>query len=156
MQFICSLVVVEDIKKSRELYEGILNQKVIADYVQNVAFEGGFALHEQAHFKTLIGNQEVLKKSNSFELYFDEENVDESFKKIKAAGFAFVHEVIEQPWRQKVFRFYDYDQNIVEIGEPMPHVAYRLHIEGKPIDEICRTTYMDAQMVTAAIEKYSL
>ena len=69
--------------------------------------------------------------------------------------FEFVHEIIEQPWRQKVFRFYNCDKNIVEVGEPMPHVAYRLHLEDKPIEEICATTYMTQDKVSDAIEKYS-
>lgn len=155
MKFVCCLVAVEDIKKARELYEEILSQTVIADYGQNVAFEGGFALHKKAHFKTLIGERDVHRKSNSFELYFEEENVEAIFDIIKKHGFEFVHEVIEQPWRQKVFRFYDYDKNIVEIGEPMPHVAYRLHLENMPIEEICAITYLAQIKVSEAIEKYS-
>jgi hypothetical protein len=128
---------------------------VIADYGQNVAFEGGFALHEEKHFKTLIGNKDVTKSCNSFELYFEEEDMGAISDTIKEHGFEFVHEMVEQPWRQRVLRFYDYDQNIVEIGEPMPHVAYRLHLEGKPLEEICKITYLTPEMVRGAIEKYS-
>ena len=155
MQFVCSLVVVEDIKKSRVLYENILGQTVVADFGQNLAFAGGFALHEEKHFKTLIGNKDVRKNGNSFELYFEEENMEEISETIKERGFEFVHEIIEQPWRQRVLRFYDYDKNIVEIGEPMPHVAYRLHLEDKPLEKICKITYLTPEMVSGAIEKYS-
>ena len=154
MQFVSSLVVVENIEKTRELYEGVLSQTVIADYGQNVTFEGGFALHEKEHFKTLIGNEDVQKKSNSFELYFEEENIKAIFDTIKKHGFEFVHEIIEQPWWQRVFRFYDYDKNIVEIGEPLPRVAYRLHMENMPIEEICAITYLSPKMVNEAIKKY--
>jgi catechol 2,3-dioxygenase-like lactoylglutathione lyase family enzyme len=155
MKFVCSLIVVDDINKSRELYEGILAQQVIADYGRNVAFEGGFALHERAHFESLIGGSKAQKRSNNFELYFEEENIDAVYEKINSHGFELVHKVIEQPWRQKVFRFYDYDKNIVEIGEPMPHVAYRLHVEGAPIEQICAVTYLPQDIVVEAIEKYS-
>ena len=155
MKFVCSLVVVQDIKKSRVLFETILGQTVVADYGQNVAFEGGFALHEETHYKTLIGDMPVLKKSNSFELYFEEEDMEAVFNAIKKSGFEFVHEIIEQPWQQKVMRFYDYDSNIIEIGEPMPHVAYRLHCDNIPIKQICKITYLDERTVEESIAKYS-
>ncbi|WP_083189975.1 hypothetical protein [Orenia metallireducens] len=35
--------------------------------------------------------------------------------------------MIEQPWHQKVFRIYDYDKHIVEIGESMEAVVIRYH-----------------------------
>jgi uncharacterized membrane protein (UPF0127 family) len=31
----------------------------------------------------------------------------------------FIHELREQPWKQKIIRIYDPDNNILEIGEPM-------------------------------------
>lgn len=72
---------------------------VVVDYGQNVAFEGGFALHEKAHFKTLIDERDVRKKNNSFELYFEEENVTAVFDTITKHEFELVRGVIEQPWR---------------------------------------------------------
>jgi hypothetical protein len=39
MKYICSLIVVKDVTKSRYLYESILGQKVMTDYGENVAFE---------------------------------------------------------------------------------------------------------------------
>jgi len=70
MKYICSLIVVDDVKKSRYLYETILGCKVISDFGENVAFEGSFAIHQKDHFMKLISNNPVLKKSNSSELYF--------------------------------------------------------------------------------------
>jgi hypothetical protein len=30
-----------------------------------------------------------------------------------------IHPILQQAWGQRVFRFYDPDRHIVEIGEPM-------------------------------------
>ncbi len=40
MKYICPLIVVEDVNRSRFLYEKILRQKVKADYGENVVIEG--------------------------------------------------------------------------------------------------------------------
>ena len=155
MKFICPLVVVDDINKSRHLYESILEQTVKMDFGENVTFEGDFAIHQLKHFQRLISNKEIIKKSNSFELYFEHDDLQDMADKIKKMGFEFVHEIIEQPWRQQVFRFYDYDKNLIEIGESMEHVAYRLSQQNHSIDEICKITYLDKDTVEKAIKEYS-
>lgn len=51
MRFTCSLITVEDINRSREFYEKLLQQKVNYDFDENIVFEGGFALHLKSHFQ---------------------------------------------------------------------------------------------------------
>jgi len=31
----------------------------------------------------------------------------------------FIHEIVEQPWGQKVMRFYDPDYHMIEVGAPI-------------------------------------
>jgi catechol 2,3-dioxygenase-like lactoylglutathione lyase family enzyme len=119
MKFICPLIAVKDIKTSREFYEKLLDQKVKFDFGENITFEGDFAIHLMSHFSNLIDNQEIKCGGNNFELYFEYDDVDKIVLKLKSASVVFVHEVREQPWRQKVVRFYDPDLNIIEIGESM-------------------------------------
>lgn len=155
MNFICSLIVVEDVKKSRELYETLLSQKVITDFGENVAFEGGFAIHQKAHFAALIDGKTIARKSNNFELYFEDDDLERIQERLKKNGFEFVHEIREQPWKQQVMRFYDYDAHIIEIGEKMGHVAFRLFKDGVAKEEIAKVTYLSQTMIDAAIEHYS-
>jgi len=125
MKYICPLIVVEDINRSRLLYEKILKQKIKVDHGENVVFEGDFALHQKSHFQSLINDYPVISHSNSFELYFEEENLEEIEKILEEHNFEFIHRIKEQPWKQKVLRFYDYDKNIIEIGEPMKNFLIR-------------------------------
>lgn len=155
MKYICSLIVVSDIKRSRYLYETILEQKVKDDFGENVSFHGGFAIHEKTHFQKLLNNNLVISKSNSSELYFEEEKIEKIVAKIKKENLEFVHEIIEQPWKQKVVRFYDYDKNLIEIGEPLEYTAYRLYQQDYAIDEICRITYLNETSVKSALKQYS-
>lgn len=154
MKFICPLIVVEDIQKSRFLYEKILGQTVKVDFGENITFNGDFAIHQKDHFESLI-NKSVISKSNNFELYFEDDDLETIVDTLKGHNFEFVHEIVEQPWKQKVVRFYDYDKNIIEIGEHLEHVAYRLYKEKTPIEEICKITYLPKEIVLNSIEEYS-
>ena len=45
LKFICPLIVVEDIERSRAFYEQLLGQRVMFDFGQDVQFEGDFSIH---------------------------------------------------------------------------------------------------------------
>lgn len=153
MKFMASLIVVDDVKKSRELYEGVLEQKVVADYGENITFEGGYAIHEREHFEALI-NKKSTKMSNSFEIYFEHNDLEPVESKLKELGIEFVHGIIEQPWRQRCMRFYDFDKNLIEIGEGLDYTAYRLDKEGMSLEDIAKTVYMGIEGVKESILKY--
>lgn len=125
MRFVSSLIVVKDVKAARSFYEGLLGQKVKNDFGDSVEFEGGFAIGSEELFIRLVvkpGNK-ILKRSHNFELYFESDNVESWLKKLKDHNVEFLHEIMEQPWRQRVMRFYDPDGHIIEVGEPMENIA---------------------------------
>jgi len=152
MKFICSLITVTDIQRSREFYENLLNQKVKYDFGENVTFEGNFAIHLRSHFQHLIDNKEIKTCCNNFELYFEYDNIEQIVEKLKDYGVTFIHNIREQPWRQKVVRLYDPDENIIEIGESMEFLSYRLHMNGLTIDEISKMINMPEGFVRESIK----
>ena len=153
MKFICSLVTVEDINVSKEFYEKVLQQKVKYDFGENITFDGGFAIHAKSHFSKLIDGKDIHKESNSFELYFEYDDVEVFAKELKDRNMEFVHDVREQPWRQNVVRFYDPDKNIIEVGESMEFLSFRLSNEGKTIEEISKITSMPAHFIIESIKQ---
>ncbi len=155
MKYICPLIVVSDIKTSREFYENVLAQKVKYDFGENVEFEGDFSIHLEEHYKNLLGNEnaEIIKKANNFELYFETDEIDNVFCKLKDKGMKFIHEIKEQPWGQRVTRFYDPDYHIVEVGESMESVVLRYHLAGMSEDDITKRTSMPKEFVKKAVSK---
>ena len=138
---------------SRNFYENILEQTVVSDYGRNVSFEG-FAIHLRPHFKMLIDNKEVAAGGNNFELYFEYDDVEQICEKLKAENVEFVHELREQPWKQLVVRFYDPDKNIVEIGESMEHLVFRLYQQNYSADEISKKTGLDKAFIEKTIKLF--
>ncbi len=154
MKYICALITVNEIKRSRDFYENVLDQKVKTDYGENVTFQGDFAIHLKSHYQKLIDNVDIKTQSNNFELYFEHDDIEQLVERLNTYGVTYVHALREQPWRQMVVRFYDPDEHIIEVGESMEHLTYRLHAEGMSIDKIIRTTYMSEHFVTESIKKY--
>lgn len=148
------MLIVEDIQRSRVFYETILGQKVIFDYGENITFEGSFSLHLKSHYEKIIGQQVAAGKHN-FELYFENDDMDQTASRIATAGIEMVHPLKEQPWRQKVLRCYDPDRHIVEIGESLQHLSFRLFQEGKAPDEIGKIISMPESFVLTAIKAHT-
>lgn len=136
MKYICPLVTVSDITVARIFYEKVLNQVVKYDFGENVTYHGDFAIHLKSHFADLIDGKEIKTKANNFELYFEEDELDQLVERLERHDVEFVHELREQPWKQRVIRFYDPDKNIIEVGESLESVCKRLSRQGNSKDEI--------------------
>lgn len=153
MKFISSLITVEDISRSRNFYENVLNLNVLHDFGENVTYEGDFAIHLNSHFQSLIKNN-IQKGKNNFELYFEFDKVDELVDKLKSNDVEFLHDIIEQPWKQKVVRFYDPDYNLIEVGESLDYLCYRLECENKSVKDISKLTSMPEEYIIEALTRY--
>ncbi len=154
VKFICPLLVVADMQRARRFYETVLGLNVIVDFGENITFEGNFALHQQTHFQSLIDGKEIKSGGNDFELYFEYDDMDDINIHLNNNQVELVHPMREQPWRQRVVRFYDPDRHIIEIGESMEFLCYRLHREALSSEVISQTTMMPEPFVKAGIEKY--
>ncbi|MDD4236668.1 MAG: VOC family protein [Bacteroidales bacterium] len=154
MKYVCPLITVSDMKLARDFYETLLGQKVKYDFGESVTFHGDFAIHLQTHYKNLIDNREIKSGGNNFELYFESDTIELIVENLKKSKIIFVHELREQPWRQKVVRFYDLDKNIIEVGETLEHLSFRLRKEGLSFEQISEITNMPIDFVIDSIEKY--
>lgn len=150
MKFMCPLIVVNDISVSRSFYEKVLNQKVILDFGANITFEGNFALQSKETWIDFIEktDKDIKQNSNNFELYFEEENIDDFIERLKSyTDLQYVHGVKEFPWGQRVIRFYDPDMHIIEIGESMVSVVKRFSNQGLSVEEIAKRTQHPVEFV---------
>ena len=147
MKFAGTVVAVSDMEKAKDFYINLMGLKVEMDLGRYVAFEGGFSMHSD--YPELVGvNLKVMKESNSFELYFEVLDIDELRVKIDDAGGAdFIHDIREEPWKQKVMRLYDPDRHIVEIAENMGVTAKRLLSQGLTMDQVSEQTMFPKEVL---------
>ena len=154
IRYVCPLITVKDIEKSKEFYENILKQEIELDLGENVAFKGGFAIHDMEHFQNLTGKPLPIASSKDFmELYFELNEIEELESKLESLNAEFVHKIREQPWGQRVMRFYDPDKYIIEVGEPLEFVVKRFAAQGFSLEEISEKSSMPVEFVKMVLDQ---
>lgn len=132
------LLVVTDIDKSVEFYKNVLGLHKIMDFGANVTLTGGLCLQSKESFKEFIDNKNIIFGSNSFEVYFEEDDFDSFAQKLETLDIKYVHGIKEHSWGQRVVRFYDPDMHIIEVGENMKTVCKRFLDSGMTPEQVAK------------------
>ncbi len=146
---------VDNVEKSKTFYTEILGQKIEMDFGRCVGFIGGFSIWKRSYAYKMMGLKEEGNSANKkgAELYFEIEDLDTLFAKLKSENIKVVHDIIEQPWAQRCFRIYDPDSHIIEFAEPMTVVIERLYNEGLTHNQIVKKSLMPVGIVLDIIGK---
>jgi catechol 2,3-dioxygenase-like lactoylglutathione lyase family enzyme len=123
MRFLNPIPFVEDIRAATAFYRDILGLTVEQDHGNFVLFEGHFAIHDGAALAKTVWGTDTIPVPGPFGrrnllLYFEEPDIEACFSRLKDR-VTLIHGLREQPWGQRVFRFYDLDEHVVEVGEPI-------------------------------------
>ena len=119
------LIVVKDIKKAERYYHDLFGLDMLVDNDGNMILSGGLVLQEEKYWCNFIG-KDVIPQNNACELYFEEENIDAFYEKLKTLypETEFVNPPMTHSWGQKVVRFYDPDGNLIEVGTPVNRMIF--------------------------------
>ena len=120
MKQIDTIILVEDIKRSKKFYSEIIQLEVLHDWVSMVIFRNRFAIHQTDLLqpKDLIGPllENVRPGSSNFIIYVGTDSIESEFERLGKLGVDIVHGIVELPW-QRIFRIRDDNGYLVEIGE---------------------------------------
>lgn len=130
MVFHSTVLFVKDIEVSKKFYIRFLDFSVEHDFGKNVIMSHGFTLWEIDPEHIINKQLETTIESNRFELYFETDKLEEISDKLKTIGVKFLHSIYEEPWGQRTIRFFDPDNHLVEIGEPMDVFINNMHKTG--------------------------
>ena len=137
MKYTCMLISVANINAARKFYEDLFGLEVFQDYGRNIAFTCGLALQQDFDWFMNLPKEKVLKKSNNTEIVFEEQDFDGFLNRLKEyPGIEYLGEVIEHSWGQRVIRFYDLDEHLIEVGEDMKMVIKRFLASGMSMEEV--------------------
>ncbi len=114
------LIVVKDIEKSKQFYHDLFGLNMILDNDGNMILTEGLVLQDEKIWNHFL-KKDIIPKSNSCELYFEEQNIEAFIEKLERLypSVQYVNRLITHSWGQKVIRFYDLDGNLIEVGTPM-------------------------------------
>ena len=113
------LIVVKDIERSKKFYHDLFGLDVVLDNDGNMILTEGLVLQDKKTWKDFLG-RDIIQKSNSCELYFEEKNLEAFAEKLERLypTVQYVNRLTIHSWGQKVVRFYDPDGNLIEVGTP--------------------------------------
>ena len=114
------LIVVKDIEKSRKFYHDLFDIDLVLDNDGNMILTEGLVLQDEKIWKSFL-DRDIVPKSNSCELYFEEQDIESFAEKIEKLypDIEYVNSLMTHSWGQRVIRFYDLDGNLIEVGTPM-------------------------------------
>ena len=154
MKFKNPLLVVTDIEKSKAFYKEVLGLEVIMDFGANITLTGGVCLQTKGSWKDFIHaeNDDIVFGGKNAELYFEEDYFDKFTKKLdRIENIRYVHPVIEHRWGQRVVRFYDPDNHIIEVGENIKVVCRRFLDQGMTVEEVAERMDVPIQFVNVNV-----
>ena len=113
------LIVVKDIEKAKQFYCSLFGLDVALDNEGNVILTEGLVLQDEKIWSSFLG-KEIIPKSNSCELYFEEPDLEGFVKKLETLypSIQYVNCMASHSQKQRVIRFYDLDGNLIEVAAP--------------------------------------
>lgn len=143
-----SLIVVEDIEKSKKFYRELFGLEVVTDFGENVILTEGLVLQERKTWERFTGKK-VSYGGCDAELYFEENDLDFFLERLQkyAETVTYVNEPMEHDWGQRVIRIYDPDRHVIEIGEAMDYVARRFLKMGMTVEQAAEKTQLPLAQV---------
>ncbi|MEJ2740278.1 MAG: VOC family protein [Dehalococcoidia bacterium] len=139
-----SVIMVKDVAVSRKFYEELLERKVLADFGPVIGYEGGLSIWQIDHAYSILFNKKFDDGSapgrKNMELCFEVNDINPIWAEVSSKNIPLVHPLQEQPWGQLVFRIYDPDGHIVEIGEAIPVFVARFLSQGMSVQQVAERT----------------
>lgn len=136
VKFEGGLICVKDIQRSRRLYEELLGQTMLEDFGENIVYLG-FALQEKTCWASFLDVAPVDIKAGRYdhELYFETEDLDGFIEKMKAYDVKIYQPIQVSSWGQRMIRFFDYDDHMIEVGESMDYLILNYIKQGHSVEE---------------------
>jgi catechol 2,3-dioxygenase-like lactoylglutathione lyase family enzyme len=153
MVFHSTVLFVKDIKVSTSFYLRFLNFTIEHDFGKNVILSHGLSLWEISLEHIISRQLKTGNTSNRIELYFEEDDLSELFKTLSQAGIKFMHPIHEEPWGQHTMRFFDPDNHLIEIGEPLAVSVNAMNKKGLSPAQISEKSGIPLRQVIGLIWK---
>ena len=136
MKFHSITLFVKDIEKSKIFYTNLLNLSIEHDFGKNVILSNGITIWQIQQSHLISQRLETELNSNRFELYFEAENLDEISIKLEQNRVKLLHPIHTEPWGQRTLRFFDPDNHLIEIGEPLEVFVMNMSKQGLSPEQI--------------------
>lgn len=98
MKYVCTLLAVTDMERSKRFYKDVLGLNVLADFGANVTLEGCITLQTAESWREFLGGRQADLPHHAGELYFEERDLDSFLVRLEQQGVSCVHAPLEHRW----------------------------------------------------------
>ncbi|WP_245618630.1 VOC family protein [Methanogenium cariaci] len=100
--FHSTVLFVNDVEISKKFYTEVMGEEIELDLGKNVGFKSALAIWDGRYGRDVIfgaadTNGEDFSSKRMLEIYYETEDMEQTFDKLNAAGVEFVHGVTAQP-----------------------------------------------------------
>ncbi len=155
IKFHSPVLIVNDLETMKNFYLDVLNQEIDQDLGNCIILKCGLSLWRISNDYPIagyLGRTYDDSGNKNFELCFETDDLKEVSIGLEKFKIKYLHEVIDEKWGQKTIRFYDPENNLVEIGETMKCFVQRLSKEGMTHDEINEKTSISIKMIKGYLD----
>ena len=121
LKHIDTILLVEKIEASKRFYLETLGLEILHDWQTMVVFKERFAILQASELlpreETQAFVQPGAQGRGNVVVYFESDDLEASYARLQTENVKFVHGIITLPW-ERIFRLYDPDGYVIEIGEP--------------------------------------
>ncbi len=146
-----TVIITEDLEKMRSFYQDILHQEIEVDFGNCIGFKNGLSLwklKEEYPIAQKLGRTFDPSGNNNIEICFETDDFALVFETLKKQKINYLHEVAEEVWGQQTIRFYDPENNLIEVGETIPCFVKRFYNQGMSIEEVSKKTSVPVTIVS--------
>ena len=150
IKFHSTVIITEEFEQMKSFYQNILQQTIEFDFGNCIGFKNGISLwklKDEYPITKNLGRTFDKSGNKNLEICFETDNFELVVKNLKKHQLKYLHKETEELWGQQTIRFYDPDNNLVEIGETIPCFIKRFRNQGMSAEEVSKKTSVPIQII---------
>jgi catechol 2,3-dioxygenase-like lactoylglutathione lyase family enzyme len=150
IKFHSTVIMTEEFEQMKSFYQKILQQQIEFDFGNCIGFKNGLSLwklKEEYPITKKLGRTFDKSGNKNLEICFETDDFELVVEKLKMHKMNFLHKETEELWGQQTIRFYDPENNLVEIGETIPCFVKRFRNQGMSAEEVSKKASIPIEMV---------
>jgi catechol 2,3-dioxygenase-like lactoylglutathione lyase family enzyme len=150
IKFHSTVIIADDFDKMKSFYQEVLQQEIDLDFGNCISFKNGLTLwklKEEYPIAKKLGRTYDKSGNRNLEICFETDSFETVIENLKKQKLNYLHEATEEMWGQLTVRFFDPENNLVEIGETIPCFVKRFRNQGMSVEEVSKKTSVPIKMV---------
>jgi catechol 2,3-dioxygenase-like lactoylglutathione lyase family enzyme len=150
IKFHSTVIMTEEFELMKSFYQNILQQKIEFDFGNCIGFKNGLSLwklKEEYPIAKKLGRTFDKSGNKNLEICFETEDFELVIENLNKYKLKYLLNETEELWGQQTIRFYDPENNLVEIGETIPCFVKRFRNQGMSTEEVSKKTSVPVEMV---------